>query len=194
MPVTPQATTADLFPDLPVFAPLEKPKPRKKPKAAATQPTPPIAFEAPQAHSPEAMACALEAHPDYRVLRRLAPQLLFPPASGPSLRGDLLQIVDALDCGFDRFATTSRIENAVEVAGCVVGQAVCETNRRRVRVRPEGEERQFFCLLRGGGGQTLTAVTRVDNEQTREPVDVLATGRVKDVVTFTASDDGYAIS
>ena len=31
------------------------------------------------------MARTLEAHPDYRVLRRLVPQLEFPPASGPVL-------------------------------------------------------------------------------------------------------------
>lgn len=35
--------------------------------------------------SAEAMARTLEAHPDYRVLRRLVPQLEFPPASGPVL-------------------------------------------------------------------------------------------------------------
>jgi DNA polymerase-3 subunit epsilon len=31
----------------------------------------------------EAMAKLLDAHPDFRVLRRLAPQLAFPPATGP---------------------------------------------------------------------------------------------------------------
>jgi len=32
------------------------------------------------------LASTLASHPDYRVLRRLAPPLLFPPASGPTLR------------------------------------------------------------------------------------------------------------
>ena len=32
------------------------------------------------------LASTLNSHPDYRVLRRLAPPLLFPPASGPTLR------------------------------------------------------------------------------------------------------------
>ena len=80
--MTPQATTADLFPDLPVFAPLEKPKPRKKPKAAASQPVPQKALEAPQANEPEALARALETHSDYRVLRRLTPRLHWPDTPG----------------------------------------------------------------------------------------------------------------
>ena len=33
--------------------------------------------------SAEAMARTLEAHPDYRVLRRLVPRLVFPAATGP---------------------------------------------------------------------------------------------------------------
>ena len=83
--MTPQPITADLFPDLPVFAPLEKPKLRKKPKAAASQPTqtPTPTLAAPQVTEPEALACALEGHPDYRVLRRLTPRLQWPSTSGP---------------------------------------------------------------------------------------------------------------
>ena len=82
--MTRQAITADLFPDLPVFAPLEKPKPRKKPKVAASPaapaPAPPHAV--PQADEPEAWARALEAHPDDRVLRRLIPRLHWPQTPG----------------------------------------------------------------------------------------------------------------
>ena len=43
--------------------------------------TPPVSAAA--EGSAEAMARALEAHPDYRVLRRLVPRLVFPAATGP---------------------------------------------------------------------------------------------------------------
>lgn len=82
--MTAQPITADLFPDLPVFAPLDKPKPRKKPKAVALQPThaPAPVLAASQAAEPEVLARALEAHPDYRVLRRLVPRLQWPNVPG----------------------------------------------------------------------------------------------------------------
>lgn len=76
--MTPDATTADLFPDLPVFAPLEKPRTRKKPKAPAPKPLPVPSPPMPPDAEPEAWARALDAHPDYRVLRRLTPRLDWP--------------------------------------------------------------------------------------------------------------------
>ena len=126
--MTPQATTADLFPDLPVFAPLEKPKPRKKPRAAVTEPTPQKTFEAPQAHSPEAMACALETHPDYRVLRRLTPRLHWPhtaAASGaPRLRVVVLDTeTTGLDAGKDKIIELAMLRLEVDLAsGLPVGE------------------------------------------------------------------------
>jgi DNA polymerase-3 subunit epsilon len=40
----------------------------------------------PSFDTPEALAKVLEAHPDYRVLRRLVPQLQFTPATGPGVQ------------------------------------------------------------------------------------------------------------
>ena len=76
----------------------------KQPPAAQSPTSPPVLSTAPlpPAELPPAvlpvpepdlaapdwaqLASTLASHPDYRVLRRLAPPLLFPPASGPSLR------------------------------------------------------------------------------------------------------------
>ena len=97
--MTPDAITADLFPDLPVFAPLEKPQTRKKPKALASKPLPvsaPSASPVPAPITePEALARALEAHPDYRVLRRLTPRLDWPEM--PNTPGPLRLRVVVLD-------------------------------------------------------------------------------------------------
>jgi len=95
--VTPDAITADLFPDLPVFAPLEKPQTRKKPKAQAPKPMPvPVPSPSmPPGAEPEALARALEAHPDYRVLRRLTPRLDWPDM--PNTPGALRLRVVVLD-------------------------------------------------------------------------------------------------
>ena len=97
--MTPDAITADLFPDLPVFAPLEKPQTRKKPKALASKPLPvsaPSASPVPAPIAePEALARALEAHPDYRVLRRLTPRLDWPDM--PNTPGALRLRVVVLD-------------------------------------------------------------------------------------------------
>ena len=85
--------------DEPAQAQPAKAKPQSealtKPAPAALPVAPPVvtAVEVPVAaalpatldSSAEAMARTLEAHPDFRVLRRLVPQLEFPPASGPVL-------------------------------------------------------------------------------------------------------------
>ena len=79
-----------------------QPVPAKPQPEALTQPAPAVTPAIPPAVAPvtapvmtalpaappssaEAMARTLEAHPDFRVLRRLVPQLEFPPASGPVL-------------------------------------------------------------------------------------------------------------
>ena len=66
-----------------------QPAPAKPKPEALTQPapavTPVVAPVVAPDNSAEAMARTLEAHPDYRVLRRLVPQLEFAPASGPVL-------------------------------------------------------------------------------------------------------------
>jgi len=80
--------TADLFPDLPVFVPLEKPQARKKakppaPSVPSLRPDPlPVAEAVPSASDPESLARTLQAHPDYRVLRRLVPRLEWPDTPG----------------------------------------------------------------------------------------------------------------
>ena len=73
-------SNAELFPELPKpLPPLKAPKPKAKPKAKPV----PVAVAASSATAGtdiEASAQALEAHPDYRVLRRLQPRLEWPAA------------------------------------------------------------------------------------------------------------------
>lgn len=77
--------------DLPA-APAAKPKTRSKPRSA---PAPQTAI----APSAEAMAAALERHPDYRVLRRLVPSLHFEhTAQGPLVR---ILVLDTETTGLD---------------------------------------------------------------------------------------------
>jgi DNA polymerase-3 subunit epsilon len=64
-------------------APVSPAKPTaKKISPAASSPRTPSSDTAADG-SAEAMARTLEAHPDYRVLRRLVPRLVFPAATGP---------------------------------------------------------------------------------------------------------------
>ena len=128
--MTRQAITADLFPDLPVFAPLEKPKPRKKPKEAVSQATqaPATPLAVPRAHEPEALASALEAHPDYRVLRRLIPRLHWPDTPGTSGALRLRVVVldtetTGLDASKDKIIELAMLRLEVDLAtGLPVGK------------------------------------------------------------------------
>ena len=64
-------------------APVSPAKPPvKKISPAASAPPTPFPDTAAEG-SAETMARTLEAHPDYRVLRRLVPRLVFPAATGP---------------------------------------------------------------------------------------------------------------
>jgi len=73
-------SNAELFPELPKpLAPLKARKPKAKPKAAPAPVAVPAAL-VPAASDIESSAQALEAHPDYRVLRRLQPRLEWPAA------------------------------------------------------------------------------------------------------------------
>jgi len=95
--LTTESPNAELFPDLALPPAAPKARPGRPAKTARTQapqarglapvqaatalnfpPTPCTAVPAPQ--DLEAQAQALEAHPDYRVLRRLQPRLLWPAA------------------------------------------------------------------------------------------------------------------
>ncbi len=79
-----ESPNAELFPELPVPVVQAKVRAPQKGKALAAKvgasaPVPtPISLSA----DLQASAKALEAHPDYRVLRRLQPRLLWPPAQG----------------------------------------------------------------------------------------------------------------
>jgi hypothetical protein len=89
-------------------------------------------------------------------------------------------------------AATGREEHAIEVAGCVAGQAVGELDRRRVGIRPDREERELLGLLGGDLRETPPAVPGVDDEEAGEAVEVLAALDVVDVVSLTAGDDRHA--
>ena len=79
-----ESPNAELFPELPVPVVQAKVRAPQKGKALAAKvgasaPVPtPISLSA----DLQASAKALEAHPDYRVLRRLQPRLLWPSAHG----------------------------------------------------------------------------------------------------------------
>ena len=123
--MTPDATTADLFPDLPVFAPLEKPQTRKKPKALAPKPLPVPSPSMPPGAEPEALARVLDAHPDYRVLRRLTPRLDWPNTPGAlRLRVVVLDTeTTGLDASKDKIIELAMLRFDVDMAtGLPVGQ------------------------------------------------------------------------
>src|SRR5690606_22291275 len=66
-------------------------------------------------------------------------------------------------------------------------------DRRGVRVRPEGEERELFRLPRRDLREAAPAMARVDDEEPREPVEVLLAVRIPDVVALAPHDDRRAV-
>ena len=78
-----KASAAKQAPAAQAQAPTSPPVLATAPLPSAVLPVPEPDLAAPDWAQ---LASTLASHPDYRVLRRLAPQLLFPPASGPSLR------------------------------------------------------------------------------------------------------------
>ncbi len=65
------------------LAPAAKGKAKGRSKPAAPKPVVPVPASGVAASDVESLARQLEAHPDFRVLRRLQPCLQFPPAQGP---------------------------------------------------------------------------------------------------------------
>ena len=110
------------------------------------------------------------------------------------LAGELEVLLRELPRRLDGFAAARREEDAVEVAGRVVGETVGELDRGRVGVRPQREERELFRLLAGCLGEALAAVAHLHDEEAREAVDVLLAVRVVDVVALAAHDDGHAVA
>src|SRR5690606_8699723 len=81
-------------------------------------------------------------------------------------------------------------EHAVEVAGCETRQALGQLGRLGVGVGPEREVRQLLRLLGGGLGQLGASVTDLDDEETRQSVEVALAVDVVDVGALTADDGG----
>ena len=101
-------------------------------------------------------------------------------------------VLGELERGLDRLAAAGGEEDSVEVAGRVGGQTVGELDRVGVRVRPDREEGEFLGLAGRDIRESLATVAGVDNEQAAEAVDVLAPGRVPDVVALALDDDGHS--
>ena len=102
-------------------------------------------------------------------------------------------LLSQLESGFNSFTTTGGEEDLVEVTRCIVCEAVSQFNGGRVCVRPDGEEGEFFSLLGSRLSQTLASVTCLNNEQTRESIDVALALDVGDHVTVTLDDDGHTV-
>ena len=117
-------SNAELFPELPKpLPPLKARKPKAKPKAAVAVvavPAPPTAAVT----DIEASARALDAHPDYRVLRRLQPRLEWPAAHS----SDVVRVVvldtetTGLDASKDKIIEMALLRVDVDlVTGIPVG-------------------------------------------------------------------------
>ena len=103
-------------------------------------------------------------------------------------------VLGELERGLDRLAAAGGEEDAVEVAGRVVGEPVGELDGGGMRVRPDREERELLGLLRGGLGEALAAVAGVHDEEAGQAVDVLLARRVPDVVALALDDDRHAVA
>lgn len=93
----------DFLPDLPISEPAPKkraPRAAKAPVVAKAIAAAPVPAVAPTPTDPEAMAQALEAHPDYRVLRRLQPRLQWPGTAQGSVTRIL--VLDTETTGLDQ--------------------------------------------------------------------------------------------
>jgi len=118
-------SNAELFPELPKpLPPLKARKPKAKPKATVA----PVALQPSVTAGltdTEASAQALDAHPDYRVLRRLQPRLEWPAAQGGA---DVVRVVvldtetTGLDASKDKIIELALLRVDVDrVTGIPVG-------------------------------------------------------------------------
>ena len=69
-----------------------------------------------------------------------------------------------------------------------MGQALGQLDGLRVRVGPDGEERELLALSGTGLGQLLATVPRLHHEQAREAVEIAASLIVPDVGALAADD------
>jgi hypothetical protein len=106
------------------------------------------------------------------------------------LAGELEVVLGQLPRGLDSLATAGGEEDAVEVTGGVVGDALGQVDRTRVRVGPEREEGELRGLLGGGLGELGATVPCLYDEQAGEPVDVLVAVGVPDVDAVASHDRG----
>ena len=96
-------------------------------------------------------------------------------------------LADDLPGGLDRLRAAVGEEDAVEVAGRALGDRLREVDRRRVRGRPVGVERERGQLLRRRGRHLLAErVADLGAEQRREPVEVALAVGVEDVGALAA--------
>ncbi len=109
---------------------------------------------------------------------------------------DAARLVDRLEVlprelpgGLDRLGAAGREEDAVQVAGGEVGDALGELDAAGVRVGPQREVGELARLLGRGLGKLRAPVADLDGEQPREAVQVTFAVLVVDVRTFAADDD-----
>lgn len=123
MPDTPpvHAAQLDFGFEAGALPPVPPTAPKRKPRAPARAATPVVPVNAPVERPPagdtEALARQLEAHPDYRVLRRLKPCLQFAPAQGAVRRVLLLDTeTTGLDASRDKIIELALLRVEVDSA------------------------------------------------------------------------------
>ena len=92
----------------------------------------------------------------------------------------------------DGFAASCREEDLVQISRCVVDEAFCQRDRGRVSVGPQREVPELGRLLVGGLRELHPSVSDLDHEESREPVQVLLTGRIPDARALPPNDRRYA--